>query len=236
MQINTLTMAQAINWFKSGWTIFANNPVQWIFILIILFIISLISNVIPMIGGLIFAVITPTLFAGIFLATEKSANGDEISLNDLFSVLVNPSQRTPFLYLGLFSFFVNVLIILIIFVPMMGGISNLSHFSSNSADMMPAMAAGAGFGSLFLVLPVLIIYVMAMVYAIPLMLFSKQDMKDALLLSLKASFSNVLVMLFASLIYLLLFLLALIPAGLGLLVLFPVSFGIVYASYKDIFR
>jgi len=234
MQINSLSIAQVIDWFKMGWVIFINNPVQWILILVVLFIISLASNLIPLVGGLIFIVISPALFAGIFLATQTSANGEEINFLDLFSIIGDAERRKPFLLLGVVSFLFNLLLMLILFVPMMG-VASFGMLTSNSQEMMPSMAAGAGLGYLFLVLPVLIIYIMAMVYAIPLMLFSNQGIKQALLLSFKASISNVLPMLVASLLYIILFLLAMIPLGLGLLILVPVSFGMIYASYKDIF-
>jgi uncharacterized membrane protein len=235
MQINSISIAQVLDWFKMGWIIFINNPLQWFFILIVLFIISVVSNLIPLLGGLIFIVISPALFAGIFLATQKSANGEEINVMDLFSIIGDSSRRKAFFSLGMLSLLVNVMVLLIMFLPMMGA-AGLGSMSSNQSEMMPVITAGVGFGSLLLIVPLLIMYIMAMVYALPLMLFSNQGIKQSLLLSLKASVSNIFPMMVASVIFLVLFLLALIPVGLGLLVLIPVSFGVIYSSYKDIFR
>jgi len=233
MKINSLTIGQVIEWYKMGWIIYINNPVQWFFIFLILFIISVFLNFIPVVGSLFFVVISPALFAGIFLATQKSANGEEINVMELFTVFVDSQRRKPFFMLGIVSLLLNILLMLFLFVSIMGG-AGLGYLSSSN-EMTSAMASGAGMGSILLVVPVIIAYIMAMVYAVPLMLFSNQGIKQALLLSLKASVSNILPMFFASIIYLILAMLAMIPMGLGLLVLFPASFGVIYASYKDIF-
>ena len=234
MHINTLSMAHPLEWLKMGWSIFINNPLQWILILIVFFIISIICNLIPLVGSLIFMLTSPALMAGIFLATQKSANGEVIEVKDLFSVVTDPNQRMPFIFLGVVVLIVNLLIMMIILLPMMGAVG-LGYLSSDNGQMMSSMAAGAGIGSLLLIIPLTIVYLMAMIYAIPLMLFSNQGIKQALLLSLKASASNILPMLLLSLIYFVLAIIAMIPMGLGFLILFPVTFGIVYASYKDIF-
>ncbi len=233
MKINSLSIGQSIDWFKQGWNIFKNDPLQWILILIVLFVSSLIFNLIPFVGSFIYMLISPALIAGIFLATEKSANGEKIAVGDLFSVLTDASRRNSFFILGGLTILFNLLILVLLFLPMMGA-AGVSHMA-DSPDMMPMAAVGAGFGSLILILPLVIAYLMAMVYAIPLILFAKQDIKKALSLSLKASVSNILPMFIASIIYFILAIIAVIPMGLGLLILFPVTFGAIYASYKDIF-
>ncbi len=234
MQINSLSISQPINWFKMGWRIFMNNPLQWILMLLVLFIISIIFNLIPMVGGLIFMLISPALMAGIFLATKKSSDGEMIEVKDLFSVILDPSRRTPFFLLGVVILIFNVLIMMIVFVPIIGT-AGMEYFSSDSREIVPATIGTVGIVFSLLVIPIIIAYLMAMIYAIPLMLFSDQGIKEALLLSLKASVSNILPMLLASVIYFVLAIIAVIPIGLGLLVLLPVTFGAIYVSYKDIF-
>ncbi|MFK5985640.1 MAG: BPSS1780 family membrane protein [Pseudomonadota bacterium] len=233
LQINSLTLAQPVEWYKKGWLIFKNNPIQWILILVVFFISSILFNLVPVAGSFVYMLISPALIAGIFLATKKSANGEEIEVMDLFSVLADASIRNNFFILGALTAVFNFLIIALMLGPMMGA-AGMSHIMG-SDGMMPAAVAGAGLGSLFLILPLIILYVMAMVYAIPLILFSQQKVKPALILSIKASVSNILPMFVASVIYFLLAIIAMIPMGLGFLVLFPMTFGAIYASYKDIF-
>lgn len=233
IQINSLTLSHPIDWFKSGWTIFINNPLQWVLILVVFFICSLICGLIPLLGSFIFLLISPALIAGIFLATEKSAQGHKIDVSDLFSVIKDASQRTPFFLLGLLSLGLNIAVMLLFAIPLMG-LVGLQQVSSIEG-VMSILVGGTGIISIGLIFAFIIIYIMAMIYAIPLMLFAKQGIKQALILSLKASVSNVLPMFVASIIYFLLIIIAIIPFGLGFFILVPVTFGSLYVSYKDIY-
>jgi len=232
MQINRLTNQQAIEWFKFGWTLFTKQPVQWIFIFLIVFGLAIVLNIIPL-GGLVFMVLTPAIFAGIFTAVAAAENNQAIPFSVIFSVLQDSERRNPFLILGGLNFLFNLFLAFVI-IALIGGTVGLSGLMTGG-DAAIAAFMGAGLWMLMVVLPLLLIYLMALLYAVPLILFKQVGIKEALLWSLKAGFSNVVPMMVAGIIYFILAFISSLLFGLGFIILIPVSFIAVYASYKDLF-
>jgi uncharacterized membrane protein len=72
-------------------------------------------------------------------------------------------------------------------------------------------------------------------YAVILVVLGQQAMGEALGNSLAAFVKNILPFLLNGVAGLIIVVVALIPAGLGLLVATPVLFGAMYASFRDIF-
>jgi uncharacterized membrane protein len=103
----------------------------------------------------------------------------------------------------------------------------------------PGVGTGIGLGgilvasvlSLLLGAPLL----MAIWFAPALVYFNDMAPVAALKASFSANLKNWLVMLVFGLIVLVLCFFALLPMGLGFLVLMPVLYAALYASYKDIF-
>jgi len=232
MQINKLTAQQAVEWYKFGWQLFVKQPVQWLFLFLIFFVIAIVLNLIPL-GGLVFMLLSPALFAGIFMAIKTAENQTVPPLGILFSVLLEPHRRNPFLMLGGLNILFNLLIAFIL-VGMVAGTVGLGALMGGGEAAMAAIM-GAGLWMAMVILPLLLIYLMAMIYAIPLMLFHNLAIKESLLLSLKANLSNIVPMLIAGIVYLILAFLSGLVLGLGFIILIPVSVMAIYASYKDIF-
>ena len=85
-------------------------------------------------------------------------------------------------------------------------------------------------------LGLLIPLIMAYWFAPPLVIFHNINPVDAMKLSFSACMHNLLPFTVYSLISTVLFLLALVPLGLGLLVMIPTMTASLYASYQDIFQ
>lgn len=236
MKTHSNPIGQPIEWLKQGWGGFKNNPLQWILLIIVFFIVAMVMQIIPIIGGLAFMLIYPALLAGTFVAAKKSIDGDVIGVGDLFSVLTDGSKRTPFLLLGIVIFLFQIVMMFAVIAPIMGAAGIGYMVGGESQEFASIAAGGTGLVVMLLMFPIMIAYFMAMIYAVPLMLFSNQGIKDALLLSLKASISNLLPLIVASIIFFILMFIAMIPVGLGLFILVPVSIGALYSSYKDIFH
>jgi uncharacterized membrane protein len=67
-------------------------------------------------------------------------------------------------------------------------------------------------------------------------MFHRMTALDAMRASFFASLRNAPAFIVFSLVYIVLVLLASIPAMLGWLLLLPVTFGAMYSSYRDVFR
>jgi len=53
--INLATTDQAMEWLRGGWNLFLRAPGIWIAILAIYVVISLVANLIPLVGGIALA-------------------------------------------------------------------------------------------------------------------------------------------------------------------------------------
>jgi uncharacterized membrane protein len=100
---------------------------------------------------------------------------------------------------------------------------------------MGGLLAGAGLIALLIVLTIGFLVGMALFYGVPLVMLGGQNAWPAAQDSVAASWINMLPLLVFGLIYLVLAVVAIIPFGLGLLILGPVTVGAVYASYQDVF-
>jgi len=107
------------------------------------------------------------------------------------------------------------------------------------ASGQPAMGAGVSLGGIFLASLLTLLLgaplLMAIWFAPALVFFNGMAPLAAMQASMSASLKNWLVMLIFGLILLVLCFFAALPMGLGFLVLLPVLYGALYASYKDIF-
>ena len=103
---------------------------------------------------------------------------------------------------------------------------------------LAALVVVSAAASLLLVIAVLLMapVLMAMWFAPALVMFHRMTALDAMRASFFASLRNAPAFIVFSLVYIVLVLLASIPAMLGWLLLLPVTFGAMYSSYRDVFR
>ena len=234
MNVKTVEPGEGVNWFAEGWRVFKLNPIAWLLLLIVYFLVAVVVSVVPLVGKLALAIIGPALNAGIFRGARNLDEGGALEVRDLFSGLLDEQRRGPLLVLGL------IYLGLVILVAMAGGIL---MFLSGGAAWMHAMQSG-GFGmhmplvgivvTLLLSLSMLLVGA-AIYFAGPLVLLEGMEPFEAVKVGIGACLQNVLPMLVASAVFLVLAVVASIPAGLGWLVLAPVTFAAGYASYKSIF-
>ncbi|MFZ4539058.1 BPSS1780 family membrane protein [Propionivibrio sp.] len=220
----------AFEWLKQGWALFVVNPGLWIAMTIVLLVVVLGLNIVPLVGTLAAQLLTPLLGAGMLLACQKVSNGETLEIADLFAGF---KQNTGNLVmLGVLYMAAMLAILLIVFV--LGG-------GSMAGGLMMGRPAGIGlaFGGLMLAmlisLALSVPLVMAIWFAPALVFFNNMPPVEALKASFNACLKNTLPFLVYGLIMLVLMFFAALPVGLGFLVLIPVIFGSVYASYRDIF-
>lgn len=146
----------------------------------------------------------------------------------------------PLVLLGLIGLAGYVVMILVV-VMFVGGGLIMGAVMDNTGAVVPPEAVGglfvgAGLIALLVILTIGLLMTMALFYGIPLVMLGGQDAWPAARDSVAACWVNVLPLLVFGLIYLVLAAVAVIPFGLGLLILGPVTVGAVYASYRDVFE
>ena len=221
----------AFEWIKQGWYIFLGKSGLWLsssFILIfLLFIIALI----PVFGIFLCCFCVPIFSVGLFkiCATiskddndETIYNFNELSILDLFVGFdfysdsngeKNEKNKQLFLLSVAFVISIFLLIMCSLFILQSGiVVENTTTF--NSIINMKLTIGKTLLIGFFI---------------------HQKTCLEAIKISVDASLKNIIPAVIFNVFILILFCLSLITCGLGFLILIPVLFGAIYASYKDIF-
>lgn len=231
----TVATDRGLGWWTDAWALFMRNPVMWVVLGLIFIVAMMAVGMVPLLGGVVIALVLPALAGGWMLAARKVQEGGALEVGDLF--LGFQGERIgPLLVLGALLLAAMVVIGLVAgvlgagaaFGVMMGG-------ARHSAGGMMA-GIGAGFAALAVGFLLGAIVTMAFWFAPALVVFRKTPPIDALQLSVNATLKNVVPFLLFSLIYIVASIVASIPFGLGWIVLAPVSLLTAFVSYRDVFE
>lgn len=223
-------------WIAGGWGHFRQNPLAWIGAVVVWVVLMMVVSLVPLLGSLAVNLLTPVLTAGFMLGAHEQRQGGSFELRHLFAGF---SRNPGSLILVGVLYLVGMIGVFVIIGMTVGG----AVFAM--AAGMQGGASDAEVAAMLLQGPMLLAFLIAMALMFPLMmaywfapaLVALEDIKPlrAMGLSFRACLKNVLPFLIYSLIALVLMIVAMIPIGLGLLVLMPVMLAAMYVSYRDIF-
>jgi uncharacterized membrane protein len=227
--------SQGFRWVAAGFRLYRRNPLLLSAAFGLLFGVVMALGLIPVVGSSLSELASPLMVAGFMAAYRALDEGRELELPHFLAGLRGPA--IPLMTIGA----VQLLGTLLIGQVMLGmgfdpeavmaaakdGSATPEDLQAILNQAMPALLAG-----LVLFTPL----IMATWFAPALILFGGARPATALGVSLKAVLRNWAAMLTNSLaLGMLLFVAALVPMLLGLLVAMPVLFGSLYASYQAIF-
>lgn len=215
------------SWIAEGFELFKQDWLNWIGICVVGFIVLIALSVIPVIN-MVASLTTYIWIGGLLLGCKALYDGQPIKLDYLFAGFRN-GHLLPLLGL---SIFLTLLYAIVLGVVLGSGAAILASESANHA---------AAADPATILLPVLIVVTltlplaMAGWFAPALIVLNKVPVFSAMAMSFKACLVNVLPFTLYGLALAVLFILASIPLGLGLLVMIPVLYASLFVSYKDIF-
>jgi uncharacterized membrane protein len=236
----SLPAGRGAAWWSEGWRVFTATPALWIGITVVVILISVVLNFVPFIGGIALTLIWPILTGGILLGCHALAQGRPLEFAHLFAGF-QEGRAGPLLVLGVIALVVSLAFVLVIMMFVFGamGFSGLSGFMTGDPSVaMSSALAGMGIAALFAVPIALIgygLFLMAWWFAPALVTLNRADALAALKSSFDASWKNLGALFVFGLIFIGLAIVASIPFGLGWLVLLPVMFGGMYASWREVF-
>lgn len=245
--IRSVPISRGFAWFRQGWRGFANAPGLLIGVLFLWLIVALGLQFIPFIGALASIVISPALFGGYLLMCRSAIANEEPGLEQFFSGLTRAESRMQSIVLGslLLLGYAGVFVITGLFFVFMAlavlgtipwQILNELQTAGSPEDVVVTMGMLLVFMLTALVMSLLYtLLAVAFTYASPLVVEIRTSSISALQLSVGACLRNILPLSVFGLVFIILFILALIPLGLGLLVFLPVSMAAIAASYEDLF-
>ena len=228
--------SRGLDWWTQSWALFMKNPGMWLIFGVIFFVGSAVLGMIPVLGGLVLAVVTQVVIGGWMLSARKLESGGALEVSDLFLGFKDKDKLNPLLVVGAMALGVTVVIMLV--VALLGGGAMVGLAASSAANSMGGIIASAGMGLLILLVVMMLGFVFAMAfwYAPALVVFRGLAPVDAVKASWSATLTNVVPLVVYGLIWIVAAIVASIPFGLGWVVLLPLTMLGMYRSYVDLFE
>lgn len=218
-------------WILNGWGFFKASALAWIGVIVIYFVIAIVASLIPLIGQLAMQLLGPVFMAGIMLGCREQERGNDFTVGHLFAGFQNKFGSlivVSLLYLAalLLAVIVGMLVVGLLF----GGLGAMGNPEA-MAQMGPVTMVLA-----VLVFMALIIPVAATIWFSPALVVL-QDVApfEAMKMSVAGVLKNIVPFLVYGLLGMVLSIIAMIPLGLGLLVLIPMFMASIYIGYRDVF-
>ncbi|MCB4360193.1 BPSS1780 family membrane protein [Quatrionicoccus australiensis] len=218
------------DWLRQGWAMFLANPGVWIGCSVLMLIMLMAISIVPFFGQVAAHLLVPLFGAGMVQICRHLANGQEPQIADLFAGFHH--QAGQLVMVGVFFaagvFGIAFIAFLLVTGGVLGGVvtGRVAGFGIAFGGVMLA-------GLLVMVLSIPVI--MATWFAPALVFFHDMKPLDAMKASFAAGAKNWLAMTIFGVFLVVVLFFAMLPLGLGLLLLLPVFSGAVYASYRDIF-
>lgn len=223
---------RAMRWLSSGFELFKESPGIWIGLMVVWFVILILLSVFPVVNLLV-NILTPIFIGGIMIGCRDVEEGEGLQIGHLFAAFQGTGGRLAALgALQLLSFLaVGIVIALLLFsLGASSGIflADMGEPGAGAMLMVVALPLLLGLG---LTVPI----AMAFWFAPLLVAVHDVGVLDSIRLSFIGCLRNWLGFLLYGLLLMLLMIIAMIPLGLGLLVMAPVAIASVYTSHRDIF-
>ncbi|NTV69576.1 MAG: hypothetical protein HGA71_05440 [Azonexaceae bacterium] len=218
------------DWLRQGWAMFLVNPGVWIGSTVLLLVMLMAISIVPLFGQIAAHLLVPLFGAGMIKLCKRLNDGEEPEIADLFAGFRHNAGQLVmigvFFAMGIFG------IAFLAFMLVSGGILG-GGVTGKVAGFGIALGGVMLAGLLVMVLSVPII--MATWFAPALVFFHDMQPLDAMKASFAAGAKNFLPMAIFGIFLVVALFFAMLPVGMGLLLLLPVVSGAVFASYRDIF-
>ena len=243
MEARVVAAGRGWQWLVEGFGLFRKSPAMWIALTIALALMWVVSLIIPVLGPLLFNLMSPLLFAGLMIGCRALENGQPLEFAHLFAGF--KQQAAPLVTVG-GVYLVGTIIVVGIVLVIAGGSMPPSVLPKAGADIETLRAAAGGMALAFAVGATVYLPLLMLIWFAPLLVvFNGLAPVAAMKLSFTACVTNMLPFLVYSAAILLLWVVLSLPAVLGaiggLLVIallvasIPVLICSIYTSYKDIF-
>ncbi len=194
-------------------------------------VITLGLLMVPFIGGIAANVLQPVFFASFALAARKQEQGGTIEMGDLFSGFRRP--LLPLANLGAILLVAELAIFALLALLGLPGLATDGEGTVSMADFVREMQGKEWILLVGLVLTALVKG--ALWFAPAVLAFHDMTTAHAVRWSVYAALSNLGAMLLYGVVLTVVFALAILPWGLGLMLAIPVMIASTYAGYREVF-
>lgn len=233
MEPKHLDANAGLQWIKKGYALFILAPLLWIVLLAICFAVASAISSVPVIGEPLASLLMPVVVIGLISGCRSLDAGEELELAHLFCGF--QKHTSHLITLGGIALVSQYLIFGAMI--MVGGATLVAILMGTQAaepEILRDAVAGAG-TAVLIGAGLFTLLLMSMQFAPMLVYFRDVAPITAMKLSLRAFTQNVGPMFVYGMAFLLLAMLASMPMMLGWLILLPMVFTTMYASFCDIF-
>jgi len=222
-------------WLSSGFDLFRRGWLIWIVNMVIFIAISIVLNLIPIVS-LASAILSPMFLGGLMAGCMALDRGDDLRVGHLFEGFTrNAGKLAGVGGLYLLGGIVIFIVVGTLTVATIGVSGFAAEMDAASQAELATQMGGMAMMLVLIVLALMIPLVMTLWFAPALVMLHELGPFEAMKLSFMGCLRNMLPFLLYGVIALVLSVLAIIPVGLGFLVLGPMFMASVYTGYKDIF-
>ncbi|OMG56285.1 hypothetical protein BJN45_01260 [Azonexus hydrophilus] len=218
------------DWLAQGWATFLAHPGIWLGCSVLVLVMLMAISIVPLFGQVAAHLLVPLFGAGMLQICKTIADEGEPQIAELFAGFRQRAGQLVmvgvFLAIGMFG--IAFLAFLLISGGVLGGAIS-GRVGGFGIAFGGVMLAG------LLVLALSVPVVMATWFAPALVYFHGMQPLAAMKASFAAGAKNWLVMIIFGIFLVVAGFFAMLPVGLGMLLLLPVFSAAVYASYRDIF-
>jgi len=234
IDVHTTKAADGWLWIKQGFALFRQNPMMWIVLFIIYLLIGMALSYVPVIGPIVLNLLAPVFIAGFMAGCRAIDNKQDLEINHLFEGFKHNTGQLVTVG-GLYLTGI-IVIVSIMFVSVDHATLQAMFAGEKLTPEQAETMVQSGFLIYMLIgLSLMVPLMMAYWFAPVLVAFHDLSAIAAMKLSFQASLKNIPAFFVYCLVAMVLLILAVIPFGLGMLVMIPTMTASLYTSYKDIF-
>lgn len=231
--VKSLPASAGVAWIKDAFNLFKMNPLIWIVLIILWFVLNIVVQFVPVIGGLAMSLLYAVFMAGFMIGCAALERGENLEVGHLFAGFKNNTGSLIGLgavYLGIIIAFAVVFGVLVF--GGMGGIGALSDPES----INPTAIFTSGIMFTVLIALLLMIPIIMMFWFAPVLIsLGGVPLIESLKMSFSGCLKNILPMFVFGLVMMVLAIIASIPFFLGWLVLMPMGMAAFYTAYRSIY-
>jgi uncharacterized membrane protein len=234
----------SVGWIGRSWKLFAKAPLMWILAVLVFFVFSVVLHIVPIIGFIASALLSPMYLAGFAVACRSLETGGEFEIDHLLAGF--KVRSTELIIVGAIMLAGEIVVFLVFM--MIVGIAIVMAIVSGNVEQMEATLRTMGLQILLGVLVMLLFLIpMLAAYWFAPFLVVMHGMRPlaAMKASLMACMRNFLPMAAYGLVMLVILLVVCIPVIVPILgwlftaaaifVVMIMGFIAIYPSYRDIF-
>ena len=222
------------DWIAAGWKLFVRAPLMWIIGMVLLFIIAIGMNFVPVLGNIVYQLLQGVFAAGFVAACRSLERGGEFEFEHLFAGFTR--RFVPLLVLGALVL-LGWIVIFLVFASIAGISIASAIFMGTPETAFDSMMASIGLILIALLVTSLLALPLLAAYWFAPALVLMHDMGPwaAMKASLIGTLRNWIPFFIYGLVIGVLFVIALVPFGLGMLVWLPLVTASSYAAYRQMF-